>query len=97
MKRFMITMSENDIELFESGREALNMTKSSYVRLLIAEHEKRVPAYIKYKDIIDKFSELDKDVRSLILSDKLSDTDKLILYEKADDLKKELRAIMALS
>lgn len=42
-KRFMISMSEEDVNCFEAGREAAGMNKSAYIRLLIAEHEKRVP------------------------------------------------------
>ena len=60
MSRMTISLSEADIENFEAGRDNAGMSKSAFLRLLIAEHEDRVPYFIKYKDVIDKFSDLNK-------------------------------------
>lgn len=60
MEKTSITMTSSDLDLFERGRceQGINMSKSAYIRLLIAEHEDRVPSFIKYKEIIEKISEL---------------------------------------
>ena len=56
--RFMVSMSEEDILCFEAGREAAGMSKSAYIRLLIAEHEHTVPGFIKYKEVIHEIAEM---------------------------------------
>ncbi len=88
MKQFCITMSEEDIELFEAGRQALEMSKSAYVRLLIAEHEKCVPGFLKNKAIITKLSDISIDIRSLLFKDTLTDGEKLRLFTHQEQMEK---------
>lgn len=73
-------MSEEDIELFKAGCEAMDMSKSAYVRLLIAEHEKCVPGFLKNKAIIARLSDISVDIRSLLFKNTLTDDEKLRIY-----------------
>lgn len=93
MVRMCVTLSEKDLEHFEHGREAVGMNKSSYIRLLIAEHEKRVPAFWKNKDLIEEISKLNTSVNSLIISDKIEDHEKLYLHEQIKKLNEKLKNV----
>lgn len=86
MKQFCISMSEDDIEKFELGREATGMSKSAYVRLLIAEHEKRVPGFIKYKEIIEKLSSIELELQSLSLKETLAPEDRMLIHVKHTEI-----------
>lgn len=94
MERFTISMTSHDVDLLERGRADLGMNMSAYIRLLIAEHEERVPAFIQYKDLITKMSEINNSMKEIIISQQLSDQDKLHLFEKMDELKKMLKQKM---
>lgn len=91
MERFSITLPSYDMEKFEYGRASMGMTKSAYIRYLIAEHENKVPYFLQYRDIILILSELDSDIKRLILSEKILEKDKLKLYEKMKDIRQEIR------
>lgn len=86
-------MSDDDIYYFERGRESSNMSKSAYVRLLIAEHENRVPGFIKYKDIIKEFSELNSKIKEIIVQKSFDDNSKIEILEKIDELKLSLQKL----
>lgn len=86
MKRFCISMSQDDIDRFELGREAAGMNKSAYVRLLIAEHENVVPGFYKNKELIRALSDLNNSVNELIAKDTILDSDKILIFEKMRDL-----------
>lgn len=86
LKRFMISMSEEDISCFEAGREAAGMNKSAYVRLLIAEHENRVPGFIKYKDVIREIAETNTLIKEVVLKDGIDESMKLIILERLDKI-----------
>lgn len=70
-----------------------NMSKSAYVRLLIAEHEQQVPSFIRYKEIIARISELNTLVKELILSEQVDDVYKMQLLERMSDVKTKLSDI----
>ena len=87
MERMTITLSKNDIDNFERGRALMNMTKSAYVRLLIAEHEERVPYYISHQELISEFSTLNNYVKQMLLSNRMSDVEKIRLFEMIGELR----------
>ncbi|MDO4966129.1 MAG: hypothetical protein Q4E51_05415 [Lachnospiraceae bacterium] len=93
MNRFMVSMSDEDIECFEAGREAEKMSKSAYIRLLIAEHENRVPGFIKYKEIINSFANLNNNIKEIVVQKSFDDSTKLMLLEKIDELKIEIQKL----
>lgn len=93
MVRMCVTLSENDLENFERGRSSTGMNKSSYIRLLIAEHERRVPAFWKNKELIEKLSDLNTSVKELILTEKINDADKLLILEKINKLTEKVDRI----
>ena len=82
MERFTVSMSETDIDLFERKRADMGMTKSAFIRFLIAEHDEKVPSFIKNKEVIEKMAELNTLMKEMIISDKLSEVEKLHLFEQ---------------
>ena len=82
-----ITLTSEDLDLFERGRCKENMSKSAYVRLLIAEHEDRVPSFIRYKNIIAGVSELNTLVKELLLSEYPDEVYKMRILERMNDIK----------
>lgn len=92
-KRFMISMTEDDVCCFEAGREAAGMNKSSYIRLLIAEHEKRVPGFIKYKEIIKEIAETNTLIKEVVLKNGVDDADKMVLLERLDKILEQMKRL----
>lgn len=93
MKHFSIVMSDEDIENFEEGRLKENMSKSAYVRYLIAEHEHTVPPVYKYKEIISLLSSIDNSVRQMVLNDTFEPSERMALYEKFEKVRLEVMKI----
>lgn len=86
MERMRISMSEDDIDLFERKRAEEGMSKASFIRLLLAEHENTVPTSIKYKEIIVLLSEINTTVKEILINEKFDTETKLLLDEKIQKL-----------
>lgn len=86
MERITISMNSSDIDFFERKRAELGMNKSAFVRLLIANYENNIPSFIKDREIIGALSDVNSLMKALLISDKISSTDKMILYEKINKL-----------
>lgn len=84
MKRLTVSMYSDDMDLFERGRAETGMSRSAYVRLLVAEHEKQVPVFWKYRELIQAMSEFNTSVNKLVLSGQITDLEKLKLSEQMD-------------
>ena len=82
MEKFTISMYETDVDLFELRRTELGMNKSAFIRLLLAEHENKVPSFIKDKELISAISELNTSVKELIISDKVDEIEVIHLIEQ---------------
>lgn len=65
----------------------MDMSKSSYIRFLIAEHENRVPYHIRHKTLVDMFSQVNDRLKELLVSNKLSDVEKIRLFESIKELR----------
>ena len=86
MERITISMNSSDIDFFERKRAELGMNKSAFVRLLIANYENNIPSFIVNKELIAAFSDVSSSIKALLISNKISSTDKMILYEKINKL-----------
>lgn len=82
MEKFTVSMYETDVDFFELKRAELGMSKSAFIRLLLAEHDNRVPPFMKYKELINSISELNTSVKELLLLESMTDVDKLHLIEQ---------------
>jgi hypothetical protein len=87
-------MSDEDIENFEEGRLREGMSKSAYVRFLIAEHERTIPSVYKYKEIIALLSSIDNSVRQMVMNDSFEPSERMALYEKFAKVHQEVEKIV---
>lgn len=85
-ERFSISLDEKDIDLFERSRTDINMSRQAFFRLLLAEHHNNVPTSLKYRKIIESFSELNTSIKTLILTDKIEDVSKIYILEKMEEI-----------
>lgn len=95
MERFSVTMNSEDIDLFERRRSELGLTKSAYIRYLIAENENGIPDFIAFKEIIRQMAELNTCMKEFILNNKFETNDKLLLLEKINTLTDQLKTAIA--
>lgn len=93
MERIRYSLPDADAELFELGREKMNMTRSAYIHFLIYEHENRLPASLKYKDLIECFSNFSNNMKLLELSN-ISDDEKIKIFEILNEIKKQMTVLL---
>lgn len=86
MERFSITMNSTDIDLFERYRSELGLTKSAFIRYLIAEHKNGVPDFLAFKEVIKQMAELNTYMKEFIINENFETNDKLLLFEKINAL-----------
>ena len=86
MERFTVSMNNSDVDFFERKRAELGMTKSAFIRLLIANYENNIPSFIKDKEVIEAMSNINSSMKEILISDKMNSTDKMVLYEKINKL-----------
>lgn len=86
MERFTVSMNSSDVDFFERKRGELGMSKSAFIRLLIANYENNIPSFIKNKEIIESLSDVNSSMKEILISDKMISTDKMILYEKINKI-----------
>ena len=94
MERFSISMNSEDIDLFERRRSELGLSKSAYIRYLIAEHENGIPDFVAFRDTIQKMSELNNHMKEIVIRDNFETQDKLVLYEKIGSLNTTLKGAL---
>lgn len=86
MKRFTVSIYEDDMEMFEAGRSATGMNKSAYLRLLISEHENSVPSFIRFKEIISGFSEMRLLLKQAMIGDRMDEKTKMEILERLSSI-----------
>ena len=95
MERFSVTMNSEDIDLFEQRRAELGLTKSAYIRYLIAENENGIPDFIAFKEVIKQMAELNTYMKEFVTNTNFKTSDKLLLFEKIDTLTKQIKMAVA--
>lgn len=91
MERFTISMNGSDIDLFQRKRLEMGMTKSAYIRFLIAEHENNVPIFLQNKELIEKVAELNTLVKELVVADKVTDEEKTRIFEEMKKINTQMK------
>lgn len=86
MKRYNLSMPDSEAEIFEQLALDNSMSKSSFLRILIASYLNNTPDFIANKEIIKLESDIITLLKSFLLQNKISDSDKLYLYEKLNSL-----------
>lgn len=86
--RLFLSLSEDELKKFEEGRNELGFNRSQYLRYLIAGQKEIRPPAIKDRAYISKLASIDRSIKAIAMKEELSDTDKMLLYSKLDELKK---------
>lgn len=86
--RLFLSLSDDELKKFEDGRNELGFNRSQYLRYLIAGQKEIRPQAIKEREYISKLASIDRSIRAIAMKEELSDTDKMLLYSKLDELKK---------
>ena len=88
--RLFLSLSEEELKSFEAGRNELGFNRSQYVRYLIAGQKEIRPPVIKERAMISKLANIDRSIKVIAMKDELTDTDKMLIFTKLDEIKKLL-------
>ncbi len=90
MKRIKISLSDETVNLLEEQASKEGMTKSTYLGMLVA-NQKNLRAHKYDKQILETISNIDVDLRALIIRPEIADNDKLKILEYAKEIKSLLK------
>ena len=88
--RLFMTVSQEEMNSFETAREKLGMNRSQYLRYLIGGQREIRPPAIKERELIRKLADVERDLKVIAMKEDLSDGDKLLVMEKLDDIKTQI-------
>ena len=88
--RLFMTVSQEEMNSFETAREKLGMNRSQYLRYLIGGQREIRPPAIKERELIRHLADVERDLKVIVMKENLSDGDKLLVMEKLDDIKKQM-------
>ena len=88
--RLFLSLSDEELALFENARKQLGMTRSRYVRYLIAGQKEMRPFSIRYREFVQKIADIERDMKVLAMKDELSDLERLQILTALSDIKQLL-------
>lgn len=86
MKRYNLSMPDSEAAIFENLALENSMSKSAFLRILLANYQNNIPDFIENKEAIKLESDIITLLKSFLLQNKVSDSDKMYLYEKLNTL-----------
>lgn len=93
MARLYITLPDSTKDLFESQRTALFLTRSEYLEKLLKKQKVIRPPTLKYRELIDSLSMIEKDLRVIAMKDTLPDDERLYIMIVLQDLMKKVDSL----
>ncbi|MEE0862489.1 MAG: hypothetical protein U0L79_05850 [Lachnospiraceae bacterium] len=88
--RLFLSLSEEEFQSFENARNELGYNRSQYIRYLIGGQKEIRPPAMKYQEIIARMASIDRSLKVIAMKDVLSDTDRMFIVTKLEELKKML-------
>ena len=88
--RLFLSLSEEEFQSFENARNELGYNRSQYIRYLIGGQKEIRPPAMKYQEIIARMASIDRSLKVIAMKDVLSDTDRMFIITKLEELKKML-------
>lgn len=79
-------MPDSEADIFEKLAADNGMTKSAFLRILLSFYQNDAPKFFTNKESIELESDIVTLLKSFLLQDKISDSDKVYLYEKLNSL-----------
>lgn len=86
-KRLFLSLSEEDVTKLDLLRMELGMNRSEYIRYVITKRKKILHPSIKYKELIERFAEIELDLKVIALKDTMDVEDKLNVEVAIQELK----------
>jgi len=91
VSRIKISLSDEDLDLLERKSTDMGMTKSSYVKYLMLEHENKVPDVYKYKDLIAILSDINTTMNEILISKSFDISKQLFLETMIKDFNVQIK------
>lgn len=88
--RLFLSLSDEELQLFESAREKLGMNRSQYVRYLISGQKEIRPPAMKYQELIKGIADMDRNLKIIAMKESLSDQDRQYVMTSINDMKTQL-------
>lgn len=88
--RLFLTLSENEFYQFENSRAQLGMQKSQFLKYLLQGQKEIRPMPIVHRQLLDKLSSVDRNLKIIAMKEDLSDEDRLYTMEQLMDIKEFL-------
>ena len=85
--RLFLTLSENEFHQFENSRAQLGMQKSQFLKYLLLGQKEIRPMPIVHRQLLDKLSSVDRNLKIIAMKEDLSDEDRLYTMEQLMDIK----------
>lgn len=89
-KRLFLSVSDEDLERLDKGREPLGMNRSQYIRYLLSKQKKMVAPSVRYQALVEQCSRIDLELRVIALKDSLNNEEKLLVLKKLEELREIL-------
>ena len=89
--RLFLSLSEEELALFENAREQIGMNRSQYLRYLIGGQKEIRPAAIKNRGLISHIASIDRSLKVIAMKDELSEIEKLQMLALLEDIKEMMR------
>lgn len=89
-KRLFLSISELDIQRLDEGRATYGMNRSQYIRHLLSKQKKPVAPSVKYQTLVERFNQIDLELRVIALKEAMTVEDKLLVFTKLEELRELL-------
>lgn len=89
-RRLFMSLAEDEFDRFERAREDLGMTRSQYLKFLIQGQKEIRPRSIVQSKYIEAISDMDRNLKTIVMKESLSDEDRIYILEQLKELKRVL-------
>lgn len=86
-ERLFLSLTEEEFVQFEHSREQLGMYRSQFLKYLLHGQKEIRPMPIVQKQLLDKLSSVERNLKVIAIKDDLSDEEKLYASEQLKDIK----------
>ena len=87
MARLFLSLTDDEVAKFDRAREKAGMTRSQYLKFLLSGRRDFRPPAMRYRELITKLSDIERDVKVVAMKDALSDEDRLLMLTRLNDIK----------
>lgn len=94
MSRIWLSLPEEYIDLLDRYSADLGVSKSTFVEILLMEHEERLPVSIKYKDLISIISHINTVLDEILIDKSFDFSRQLLLESLIKDFNEEVKRIL---